>query len=140
MRLLFDTNVWVSALVARGICAQLVREALERHGAQGHELLTCPRVRREARRVIAFKLKATTAQLALLEDLWASVTEVRDGPKAGMPPGFPDPDDWPIVAAALAAGADGLVTGDKALLALGSVEGMPMVDPRTAYLRLRGIG
>jgi len=53
--------------------------------------------------------------------------------------GFPDPDDAPILAAALAADAKLFVTGDKALLALGAVDDMAIVDPRTAYERLRGL-
>jgi predicted nucleic acid-binding protein len=51
-----------------------------------------------------------------------------------------DPSDALILAAALAAGADLFVTGDKALLDLGEVQGMPILDVRTAYLRLRGLG
>jgi predicted nucleic acid-binding protein len=52
----------------------------------------------------------------------------------------PDPDDAWIIAAALNAGADLFVTGDKALLELGAVQGLPIIDPRTAYARLRGLG
>ena len=54
-------------------------------------------------------------------------------------PGIPDPDDAWIIAAALAAGADWSVTGDKALLALGMVENLSIVDPRKAYMKLRGL-
>ncbi|MDY0331676.1 MAG: hypothetical protein RBR52_14455 [Thiomonas sp.] len=40
-------------------------------------------------------------------------------PAAAQPtPGVPDPDDAWIIAAALAARADGFVTGDEALLGL----------------------
>ncbi len=53
------------------------------------------------------------------------------------PPDFPDPDDIPIVAAAIQAGIDIFVTGDQALLALGCVEKMPIVSPRIAFQRVR---
>lgn len=39
---------------------------------------------------------------------------------------------------ALAAGADLLVTGDRALLTLGTIEGLTLVKPREAYERLLG--
>lgn len=62
-------------------------------------------------------------------------------PAAAAPTaGVPDPDDAWIIAAALNAGADLFVTGDKALLELGAVQGLPIIDPRTAYERLRGLG
>lgn len=53
---------------------------------------------------------------------------------------IPDPDDAPIVASALAAGADLFVTGDKALLDLGAVAGMTIASPRECWLNLRGPG
>jgi predicted nucleic acid-binding protein len=61
-------------------------------------------------------------------------------PAAEAPaPDIPDPDDAWIIAAALAAGADWFVTGDRPLLALGGVADMPILDPRSAYMRLRGL-
>ena len=55
------------------------------------------------------------------------------------PADFPDPDDAPIVGAALAAGADLLVTCDRALLALACIEGLAIVTPREAYQNLLGL-
>lgn len=61
-------------------------------------------------------------------------------PAAATPAaGVPDPDDAWIIAAALDAGTDLFVTGDKALLELGVIEGLPIVSPRAAYERLRGL-
>ena len=45
-------------------------------------------------------------------------------------PKLPDPDDEVILAAALAGKANVFVTGDKALLNLESVEGLPIITPR----------
>ncbi len=49
----------------------------------------------------------------------------------------PDPKDNPILAAALAGKADLIVSGDKKhVLALGAVEGIPIVTARDALDRL----
>ena len=50
----------------------------------------------------------------------------------------PDPKDNPILATAVAGEADLLVSGDKGdMLALGHVEGIPIVTARNAVGRLR---
>ena len=49
----------------------------------------------------------------------------------------PDPKDNPILAAAIAGNADLIVSGDKKhMLALGEVEGIPIVTARDALNRL----
>lgn len=138
MKLLFDSNVWLSGLVARGLCADLLRLALQRHGHAGVELMLCATVRDEVLRILRDKFKATDAGLDAARATMANTREVANG--HWQPPAdFPDLDDAPIIAAALAAGADLFVTGDKALLALGAVQGLPLIAPREAYLRLRGL-
>jgi predicted nucleic acid-binding protein len=138
LKLLFDSNVWLSGFVARGLCADLLRLALQHHGRAGFELLLCATVRDEVLRILRDKFKATDAGLDAARATMASAREIDNG--HWQPPAdFPDPDDVPIVAAALAAGADLFVTGDKALLELTAVQGLPMIAPREAYLRLRGL-
>jgi predicted nucleic acid-binding protein len=51
-------------------------------------------------------------------------------------PSLPDPDDEPIVAAALSGKSDVFVTGDKALLELQCIEGMPIIAPRQLWEKL----
>ncbi len=48
-----------------------------------------------------------------------------------------DADDDAILATAVAARADLLVTGDKDLLVLGSYNGIPIVTPDQCLVRLR---
>jgi predicted nucleic acid-binding protein len=51
-----------------------------------------------------------------------------------------DPDDLPILAAALAAGADVLVTGDNDLLSIRDHAPIPITDPRGFWNLLKGSG
>jgi putative PIN family toxin of toxin-antitoxin system len=50
-----------------------------------------------------------------------------------------DRDDIPIVTCAIAGKADLFVTGDKALLDLEEIDGLPMVSPRQLWTRLAGL-
>lgn len=138
MKVVFDSNVWLSGLVARGLCADLLRHALQHHGHAGFELMLCAPVRDEVLRTLRDKLQATEPALDAARATMASTSEIGNG--HWQPPAdFPDPDDAVLFAAALAAQADLFVTGDKALLGLGAVQGLPVVAPRQAYLRLRGL-
>lgn len=54
---------------------------------------------------------------------------------------FPDPDDNLILATAIAGGATAVVSGDKSgMLALGEVEGIPILSVRGAVDRLEELG
>ena len=54
-----------------------------------------------------------------------------------MPPaGLRDPDDAHVLACAVAAGVDGIVSGDNDLLALAVFEGIPIITAAEALKRL----
>lgn len=139
MKILPDSNVWVSGFATRGLCADLLRLALRRHGLGDFELLTCAAVHAETQRILRDKFKATEADLALVRTAMAAAREVAEGGWT-PPPGFPDADDVPIVGAAIAAAATWLVTGDGRLLELREVGGVAIVAPRAAYEQLRDLG
>jgi predicted nucleic acid-binding protein len=48
-----------------------------------------------------------------------------------------DKDDLPILAAAIAAGAEVLVTGDKELLDLGHIEDLQILSPRQFWEKMK---
>ena len=129
MRIFLDTNVLASALTTRGLCAELFEVVL-----QSHDLLISEAVFRELQRILPEKLGQTEAItngfIALLRTEGQVITAERSLPK------LPDPDDEAILAAALAGNANVFVTGDKALLNLESVEGLPIITPRGLWERL----
>ena len=71
---------------------------------------------------------------ALLDTIRAAALVVEELPDVSL---SPDPDDNSILATAVAGRVDVLVTGDKSdLLALKSVHGIPIVNPREALARI----
>ncbi len=121
-----------------GSVPDLVAWAISLDDAERLVLLTCPAVESEVQRILADKLHLSAGELEATAKLLSQFQRIPDG-SAPPPPNFPDPDNWPILAAALDARADLFVTGDKDLLALGAVEALPILDPRAAYLKLRGL-
>lgn len=135
MKVFIDTNVWLSGLLGRGLCADLLDGLVD----AGWPLVLDGRVLDEIRRIGRNKFAVDDLLLAKIERLLQQHAVIV--PAATQPADdIPDPDDALIIAAALTADAGLFVTGDKALLALGEVAGLPILDPRAAYLRLRGLG
>lgn len=135
MKVFFDTNVLVSALVSRGLCADLFRAVLARE-----ELIVGGVVLDELDRVLREKLDASEGLVTEVLDLLLkhTVVERPPTPYAGE---IDDPDDTWILASALAGGADVVVTGDRDLLDLvDRPSGVKILSPRDLWTRLREAG
>ena len=131
MRVFLDTNVLVSAFATRGLCADLVRHVLVEH-----ELITGEANLTELRRVLKTKLRVPKSTVDSIERLLRDQTIV---PKPRKRSDFAvrDPADAWVLASALAADADLLVTGDRDLLDLSPQPSIPIVDPRGCWEQLR---
>ncbi len=133
MRVFLDTNVLASALGTRGLCAEIFEAVID-----DHILLTSEAVLVELERAAAgkFRLPRSTinAYLQLLKQQ-AQVITAADAPSREIS----DPVDGAIVACAVAANTDVFVTGDKALLDIGDVGGMPIKSPREFWMMLAGL-
>ena len=125
MKVFLDTNVLVSGFTTRGLCADVIRLVLAEH-----ELVVGEVVLKELERVLTRKIElpAETIQeiIAFLEQ-----QPIQPTPKAVSPIPVRDEDDQWVLASALAATAEILVTGDKDLLDIaGKVTGLTITDPR----------
>ena len=134
MKVYLDTNVLVSALAARGLCADLMRLVLAEH-----EVLTGEVNLVELRRVLSTRFRAAAAQVDLVEELLRDQTVIAK-PAALLPRAVRDPDDAWVLASAVAGQADLLVTGDADLLVLADQSPVAIVSPREGWLRLRERG
>ena len=131
MKVFLDTNVLVSAFATRGLCADVLRLVLS-----SHELVVGEGVLEELETVLREKL---TLPDSALDDLLGFLREHRviERPEEIIVEVDSDPADAWILASALAAKADYLVTGDRDLLELSSKVDLEIVTPRTFWQRLR---
>lgn len=132
MRVVLDTNLLISALIFKGLPAQL----LLRFEDDRHTLCLSPRLLAELEDVIyrpkfgsaIAKIGSTPSQLfegimALAQIVKASTLTVQVSR---------DRDDDAVLACALAAKADIIVTGDDDLLVLGAFHGIRIMQARDA--------
>lgn len=126
MTVVFDTNVIVSALITEGLCSRLLRRARLRE----FSLVLCQCIFDEIRKVLSEKFKASRGEiLSALDIINESVSMVIT---SDMPiqPLCKDKDDDMVIACALEAKADYLVTGDVELLKIGQYKGIKILSPR----------
>jgi len=130
MKVFLDTNVLASAAATRGLCADVVREVFTHH-----ESVVSKQVIDELRRVLRSKFglpRALTAEFVELVRQDSTLARPAEPPKIKLR----DKDDLRILAAAVAAKADVLVTGDAELLALGHCGDVEILSPRRFWERL----
>ena len=132
MKVVFDTNVLVSAFVAEGVCSKLLGRARRRQ----FQLITCPFILKELEAVLLKKLSATKAETGQLLRIIAEAISALVQPAQPVSRICRDPDDDHILSCAIAASADYLVTGDADLLDLREFRGTRIVAPRDFELLL----
>lgn len=114
MRVVFDTNVLLSAFLTQGGAAQqLFMKVLGKH-----TILTSDYILREAEEKLSQKLKVPAREIGVFMRYLRSRTSVIGLTHEASPIDFEDPKDIPILQLLEVSGAHYLVTGDKKLLAL----------------------
>lgn len=137
MKLVLDTNTLVSGTLWSGPPSRLL-DAVE--AGRATLVLSAALLAEFGGVVERDKLASRLAQCnttpaKLVARLAQQAELVSPGPLP-LPPSLRDPRDLPVLAAALAAQADAIVTGDDDLLALASFEGIPILSTREALERL----
>lgn len=130
MRVFLDTNVIVSAVTTRGLCADVFRTVLADHG-----LVTCPKVLQEIKRILQQKFSVPdsliTEYLELIREE-AIMAESKELPDVQIK----DIDDIQIIGAALSGKADVLVTGDREVQDIKRIKKLRIVSPREFWEEL----
>lgn len=132
MKVVLDTNVIVSAVTTRGLCADVFRAVLAEH-----ELVTCPKILQEVRRTLQSKFAVPESLIAeyleLIQDA-AFLVGAGEMPEIRIK----DKDDIEIIAAAIAGKAEALVTGDREEQELNRVKKLQILSPRAFWEELTG--
>ncbi len=132
MRAVIDTNVLLSGLLWRGTPHLLLEQV--RNGTVA--LVSSPVLLAELAEVIgrtkfdAILTRSNTSRMQALAQV-RQLAEVIDAPPLAQPV-CRDPDDDAVLALAIAAQADMVISGDDDLLALASFEGIPIFTPAQA--------
>lgn len=122
----FDTNVLIAALITEGICSKLLRRA--RTGE--FTLAPCPFIIEELRRILSKKFRLADGEMAsTMEPVTEAIDQIIEH-TLKIKDVCRDADDDNILACALAAKAEYLVTGDADLLVLKSYQGIRIITPR----------
>ena len=124
-----DTNVLIAALVAQGLCSEVVT-----HAIRERSLVTSIALLDELADTLHAKFEVTPAVKSFLSLLRKEVRIVEPVPL--LAPVCRDADDDLVLGTAAAAKADLIVTGDADLLVLGSHGETEIITPRQYVERL----
>lgn len=131
-RICLDSNVLVATLVARGLCADLLRLVLSEY-----ELVVPEVVAQEVRSTLRDKLKAGPEALSAVEAVLERCEIVPRGDDPS-PITVRDPDDERVLADSISAGAEILVSGDEDLLMVAEESPVRILSPRAFMTLARG--
>lgn len=135
LRVVLDTNVVTSALLWGGTPEQLIEAA----GAGSLQLFTSEALIAElagilGRTKFAAKLKQKNLSAAEIVARYREIAETVEAAPIEEA-ALRDPDDAHVLACALAARADAIVSGDADLHALGNYQGIPVLSPAECVRR-----
>ena len=124
MRVFLDTNVLVSAVATRGLCADVLREILV-----SHQLVISTPLIAELKNILHTKIGIPQEIISEFLDLLIQDSISVENIKLTNID-IEDKDDIVILSTALNGNSELFVTGDKELLELGKIQSMRIISPR----------
>ncbi|MGH8221503.1 MAG: putative toxin-antitoxin system toxin component, PIN family [Woeseiaceae bacterium] len=131
MKVALDTNVLVSAVATRGLCADIFNLVLAQH-----QLVVGVTVLAELKRVLRQKIRVP-GKIVQEVDAFLRREAVVAGKTKALTITIRDKSDVPVLAEAVAAGAEVLVTGDRDLLEITDKLPIRILTPRGLWEQLR---
>lgn len=131
MKVALDTNVLVSAVATRGLCADIFHAIVAEH-----QLVVGETVLSELRRVLRQKIRVPTEAIEEM-DAFLRRQAIVVGAAPALNIKLRDKSDLPVLAEAIGGAADVLVTGDRDLLDIAANAPISILTPRAFWERLR---
>lgn len=131
MKIALDTNVLVSAVATRGLCADIFNLVMAEH-----QLVVGVTVLAELKRVLRQKMRVPGDIIREVDSFLQREASIVG--KTKMPPvTIRDKSDAAVLAEAVAGGAEVLVTGDRDLLEIEGKLPIRILTPRGLWEQLR---
>ena len=131
MRVFLDTNVLVSAVAARGLCADVLREIFI-----SHQLVISAPLISELKRILFTKMGVPREIISELVEVLTQDCLLSENTEL-INIDTNDRDDVLILSTALNGTAEIFVTGDKELLELEKIQSMRIITPREFWETLK---
>jgi putative PIN family toxin of toxin-antitoxin system len=126
VRAVFDTNVLIAAFLTEGLCSGLLIRARK----QAFNLVLCDDIIREFEGILIKKFKLTATDVSEISAIVSEAASEILHKLGPIPNTCRDPNDDMVIACAIAAAADYIVTGDEDLLILKRYKGIVIINPR----------
>jgi len=126
VKAVFDTNVLIAAFLTEGLCSGLLIRARR----QAFNLVLCDDIIREFEGILIKKFKLTSTDISEISAILSEAASEILHKLGPIPNICRDPNDDMIIACAIDAAADYIVTGDEDLLILKRYEDIVIMNPR----------
>ena len=126
MRAVFDTNVLIAAFLTEGLCSGLLIRARK----QAFNLVLCDDIIREFEGLLIKKFKLTSTDFFEISAIVSEAASEILHKLNPVPNICRDPNDDMMIACAIDATADYIVTGDEDLLILKKYKDIVIMNPR----------
>jgi len=126
VKAVFDTNVLIAAFLTEGICSGLLIRARK----QAFNLVLCDDIIREFEGILIKKFKLTSTEVAEISVIVSEAASEILHKLDPIPNVCRDSNDDMIIACAIDAAADYIVTGDEDLLILKHYKDIVIINPR----------
>ena len=131
MKVFLDTNVLISAVATRGLCADVLREVLIHH-----RLIISAPLLTELKHALRKKVGVPEELIAQMVEMLQQDSHLSTSSSVADIE-VQDRDDLVILSNALNAKAELFITGDKELLELKQIGKMQIVSPRKFWEKLK---
>lgn len=126
MKVVFDTNVLIAAFLTEGLCSGLLIRARK----QAFDLVLCDYIIQECEGILKNKFKLSSTDIATISDIVAEAAYEILHELHPIPGICRDTNDDMIIACAVDAATDYIVTGDEDLLILEKYNDIKIINPR----------